>query len=341
MERIRESDVRKEKVLYLQPGKVEVSVVTHFNTKATICMKKIFVDNIYEATEIQSEFIAMAYFEHPNILSLKGASLEGNGKEITHVLIYMDYFPEGDLEKHIQGAVNSRSYFSEETVLEYLKQLVSGYSYMEKKNIAHRDIKPQNIFLSGNGKVLKIGDLGSAIKKEGNSGATLTGTPLYLSPLLRKALSLQGLGGMAVRHNIFKSDVYSLGLTLLYMASLKPVSDLVQLDNLESRIKQRLADLPEQYPVLRQVLQSMLEVEEQLRPDFTELNAMVSKVNKVDTLTTQTIISTSVHVFLANCKCSICSLDSPEDQLYVFSNQMICFKCYESFMSQRHKTSKL
>lgn len=341
MDRIRESDVRKEKVLYLQTGKVEVSVVYNLSTKEQICMKKIFVDSIQEATLIQSEFIAMAYFDHPNILSLKGASLEGNAKEITHVLIYMDYFPEGDLEKFIQHAINSKTYLSEETILEYLKQLVSGYCYMEKKNIAHRDIKPQNIFLTGNGKTLKIGDLGSAIKKEGNSGATLTGTPLYLSPILRKAYTFQSLSGMNIKHNIFKSDVYSLGLTFLYLASLRSVNDLANLENLEGKINKRVADLPEQYTILKKILFSMLEVNEQERPNFTELNAMLGKFNRIETLTIESIISTGVNLMLAPSKCSICNLENSEDQLYLFKTKMICVKCYESFMRKRGKVSKL
>ena len=51
MERISESDVKLEEILYKQQGKVEVYKVKHYRTGEILCMKKIFVENVEAAEE--------------------------------------------------------------------------------------------------------------------------------------------------------------------------------------------------------------------------------------------------------------------------------------------------
>ena len=81
----------------------------------------------------------------------------------------------------------------------------------QKARLIHRDIKPDNIFLSSAGEV-KVGDLGLAksINDEA-SQMTITGvmlgTPHYMSPEQV----------MADRNVDFRSDIYSLGCTLFHM----------------------------------------------------------------------------------------------------------------------------
>jgi hypothetical protein len=83
----------------------------------------------------------------------------------------------------------------------------------KRAQIIHRDIKPDNIFLSSEGEV-KLGDLGLA-KSLGTEGSHLTqtgtsmGTPYYISPE-------QAHGEKAVD---FRSDIYSLGCTLFHLIS--------------------------------------------------------------------------------------------------------------------------
>ena len=109
MERMIESDIKVLDVLYKQPGKVEVSKVQHKKTNQILCMKKIFVDNLMDATFIQNECLTMALLQHPYILSLRAASLGGQDRAITHVIIFMDYFEEGDLEKLIFTRIREAS----------------------------------------------------------------------------------------------------------------------------------------------------------------------------------------------------------------------------------------
>lgn len=81
-----------------------------------------------------------------------------------------------------------------------------------KAHLIHRDIKPDNIFLSTDGEV-KLGDLGLAKNAGENQSLTMTGasmgTPYYISPE-------QGQGKKDVD---LRADIYSLGCTLFHLVA--------------------------------------------------------------------------------------------------------------------------
>jgi serine/threonine protein kinase len=336
MEKIRENDVIKIEVIYVVQGIVEVSKVRHIRSNEIMCMKKIFVKDVQAASSFQSEFITMASLKHPNILKLRSVILSGSGNMIEYILIFCDFCEEGDLDAFIVKTMNRRAFLPEQTIFNYLKQIISALSYMESHQIAHRDIKPQNIFLTDGGSTLKLGDFGSAAKETSFQYKTLTGTPLYLSPALRREFSMMMMNG--VDHNLFKSDVYSLGLTFLYMASLQPVTDLTALNGLEDRIELRIKALPSQYPLVKEILYEMLRFDEKTRPSFSELEIIIDK------LTTPRIkgILKSNQKFnnfifvdsLFGC-CGICKKECQESKVYVFNAGLLCFECFEFYQNQR------
>jgi serine/threonine protein kinase len=335
MERISESDVVIIERIYAQHGRVEVSKVRHIRSGRTLCMKKVFVSNIQEATAMQSEYLAMATLQHDNIVKLTAASLGGQDKTITHLLIFSEYCEEGDLKKIIKRCAGSRYFLQEDLILQYLKMLVNAFVFMQDKNIAHRDIKPQNIFVCENGSKLKVGDLGSASQQEDNNVNNIVGTPLYLSPLLRKAYS-QNVQFGGVSHNVYKSDVYSLGLTFLYLASLKPVNDLINLSDMVQRTESRIRELEHSYPVLSEILKGMLADDEFFRFDFLTLRSALNKEAKVserlDTQTYHRVAQKKGRLEFSNFKCNACSMNKREDELFVFHSGLVCFSCRASFL---------
>ena len=84
-----------------------------------------------------------------------------------------------------------------------------------KAQLIHRDIKPDNIFLSNDGEV-KLGDLGLAKSSDQQQGLTMTGasmgTPLYISPE-----QAEGKRDIDLR-----TDIYSLGATLYHLITGTP-----------------------------------------------------------------------------------------------------------------------
>jgi NIMA (never in mitosis gene a)-related kinase 1/4/5 len=75
----------------------------------------------------------------------------------------MEYARNGALSDLISKKKISGTKFDTDTILQYVGQITLAIVIMHSKNILHRDIKTQNIFISENG-VLKLGDFG--ISKE-------------------------------------------------------------------------------------------------------------------------------------------------------------------------------
>ena len=90
-------------------------------------------------------------------------------------------------------------------------QICLALEYVHDQGVIHRDIKTQNIFLTGNNTV-KLGDfgvsklLGTAI----SNAMTVVGTPYYMSPEVCKSEPYSA-----------KSDVWALGCILYELCTLK------------------------------------------------------------------------------------------------------------------------
>ena len=107
---------------------------------------------------------------------------------------------------------------------------------MKQKKIAHRDIKPQNILVFPNN-IYKITNLGEAKQVQNiNNIITLKGTELYMSPIVHFNYKLNKKN---LVHDVFKSDVFSLGYSVLFMICLniKVLEDIREINNMEDIIK--------------------------------------------------------------------------------------------------------
>ena len=94
----------------------------------------------------------------------------------------------------------------------YLIQICQGLKYLHQKRILHRDIKPRNIFLDGDGNI-KIGDmgLGRALDPGSQFAETGVGTPLYFSPEMCQEKPYNQ-----------KSDIWAFGCLMYELASREP-----------------------------------------------------------------------------------------------------------------------
>ena len=93
----------------------------------------------------------------------------------------------------------------EETVVKIAKDICAALELCKKHEIIHRDIKPQNIFVSPNGDY-KLGDFGIAKTVERTMGGTKIGTYKYMAP---EVYNNKPYGTAA--------DIYSLGLVLYWL----------------------------------------------------------------------------------------------------------------------------
>jgi serine/threonine-protein kinase len=106
--------------------------------------------------------------------------------------------------------INRKDALSGKRALDIVLQIARALEHADQHGLVHRDIKPQNIIVTGKG-VAKLCDLGLAKTQDPEPDITRTGvsmgTPHYISPEQAK-----GLTDVDVR-----SDIYSLGATLYHM----------------------------------------------------------------------------------------------------------------------------
>lgn len=109
---------------------------------------------------------------HPNIVHCYDVI-----RSQSEVFIIMEYCDSGDLMSIIKRPIK------EKYAQFYFCQLANGLEFLDTHNIIHRDIKPKNILLTNNRRVLKIADFGLAKRISDMSlHETICGSPLYMAP---------------------------------------------------------------------------------------------------------------------------------------------------------------
>ena len=209
------------------------------------------------------------------IVNLFGNLLIQNGYEF-HYYELMELC-EKDFEQEIKLRSINFNYYSEQELYSIMYQLIVTLSFLQKNHITHRDIKPQNILIS-NG-IYKLCDFGDIrfMQREGIVVQRVRGSELYMSPILFNGLRMKQL---QVRHNTYKSDVFSLGMVFLLAACLSydGLVEIRELADMNQKILIINKYLSKRYsPKLIRVLGLMLETEETNRPDFISLeNVLVN-----------------------------------------------------------------
>ena len=92
------------------------------------------------------------------------------------------YCEGGDLGRYLSKMTKP---LEEQLLVEWLVQICMALQYLHQRNILHRDLKTQNIFLTGS-HIIKLGDLGIArvLDSAQDLATTVIGTPYYMSPEL-------------------------------------------------------------------------------------------------------------------------------------------------------------
>jgi serine/threonine protein kinase/Tfp pilus assembly protein PilF len=153
-------------------------------------------------SRFMQEAKAAAALNHPNILNVYEID-EQDGM----MFMVMEYLDGETLKDHMNNLKTGPGLPFRQS-LDWAAMIAKGLKAAHDKNIIHRDIKPQNIMITGGGNV-KIMDFGLAKLKSG-AGLTKTGTSLgtlsYMSP--------EQVQGVATDQ---RSDIWSLGVVLYEM----------------------------------------------------------------------------------------------------------------------------
>jgi len=160
-------------------------------------LKQEFSENANFVSKFRIEAQAAAGLMHPNIVNVYDV-----GEENGIYYIVMELVEGITLKKYIE----KKARLSVKEALSITIPICQGIEAAHNNNIIHRDIKPQNIIISKDGKV-KVTDFGIAKAATSNTiTSNVMGSVHYTSPE-------QARGGFSDE----KSDIYSLGITLFEM----------------------------------------------------------------------------------------------------------------------------
>lgn len=162
-------------------------------------LKQEFSEDINFVTKFRTEAQSAAGLEHPNIVNIYDVGSE-NGMHF----IVMEYVEGITLKTYIEK--KGQLSFKEATSIAI--QVARGIEAAHNKAITHRDIKPQNIMISTDGKV-KVTDFGIAKAISSNTiSSDAMGSVHYASPEQARNGFMDG-----------RSDIYSLGIVMYEMVT--------------------------------------------------------------------------------------------------------------------------
>ncbi|BGP37387.1 Suppressor of Sensor Kinase (SLN1) [Rhodotorula kratochvilovae] len=206
-----------------------VYLAVNLDSGEELAVKEIRFQDLQSAPNlvktIRDEMKVMEMLRHDNIVTYYGIEVHRD-----KVFIFEEYCPGGSLANLLE-----HGRIEDEIIIQiYALQMLSGLIYLHSQNVVHRDIKPDNILLDGNGtikyvdfgaaKVLaknqktlasrsRIGSSAAPVAVDGAAPAdanSLTGTPMYLSPETVKGERRGKMGAM---------DVWAVGCVILECAT--------------------------------------------------------------------------------------------------------------------------
>jgi len=214
-----------------------------------------------ESAEKEAEVLSTLDYHHYVVRYIESFLHNNN------LYIVMEYCDGGDLAQRIALAKKNGKFFKEEKVMKWFVQMALGLEAIHSHNILHRDLKSQNIFLTGSGEDAKIGDFGisKVLTSDTELAQTVIGTPYYLSPEICEG-----------RPYSKGSDIWSLGCILYEIVTLRRAFTGKNLPNLVLKIlRGKYPPIPDIYSKkLARIIESMLRQDPKLRPPIEQILAL-------------------------------------------------------------------
>ena len=162
-------------------------------------LKQEFSEDVNFVSKFRTEAQSAAGLEHPNIVNIYDVGSESG----IHYIV-MEYVEGVTLKTYIE----KKLHLTYKEAVSIAIQVGRGIEAAHAKHIIHRDIKPQNILISTEGKA-KVTDFGIARAVSSNTiSADVMGSVHYASPEQARNGFVDG-----------KSDIYSLGIVMYEMVT--------------------------------------------------------------------------------------------------------------------------
>ena len=154
------------------------------------------MDNPVNLIRFKNEATIAASLNHPNIVKVY------NHGTVDGVPYIANEFIKG---QNLKQVLDFRSSVPVEEAVDYMIQLASALDYAHQHGIVHRDVKPDNLYVMGDG-TIKLGDFGiaqtDATSQITSKDSEIVGSVHYLAPEITSGKPATG-----------QSDIYSAGVT--------------------------------------------------------------------------------------------------------------------------------
>ena len=163
---------------------------------------KINLGDKKKSKRLEQEIQIHKLMHHPNVVQFIDFQ-----EDSLYYYVFLEYVAGCELFQLLLKNIK----FSEQKSAVLFKQILLGLQYIHSLNVAHRDLKPQNILIDKFDRI-KICDFGLSRhfdKKEGFLTKTPCGSPCYVSP--------ECISGCS--YNAEKSDLWSCGVILYIMVT--------------------------------------------------------------------------------------------------------------------------
>ena len=227
-------------------------------------LKQEFSENANFVSKFRVEAQAAAGLMHPNIVNVYDV-----GEENGIYYIVMELVEGITLKKYIE----KKARISVKEAISIAIQASMGIEAAHNNHIIHRDIKPQNMLISMDGKV-KVADFGiaRAVSSQTMNAATVVGSVHYISPE-----QAQG------QHATPQSDIYSLGIVAYEgLCGHRPFTGATPVDIAAAHVNNPVPPLPDSVDVqLREFVMSMLSKDPLDRPkDALTVSRTLSRIER-------------------------------------------------------------
>jgi hypothetical protein len=185
-----------------------------------------------DADELIEEIKLLKQLHHPHIVEYYGCQTAVNEEDGTRVIdIFLEHCHGGSINTLRRKFDRKECRLSVALARTYTRQVVEGLTYLHAKGVVHRDIKGDNVLISGSGDA-KLADFGcskkvgtSVLLKNDESGSpsgggvsganmkTLVGTPLFMAPEVMK----EEAGGYTAA-----ADIWSIGCLVIELFGRQP-----------------------------------------------------------------------------------------------------------------------
>ena len=184
-------------------GATSIVYLARNHISSEICcvkvIKKSGLENKDDIKFFKREILILSSINHENIVKFYELI-----EDSTSFYLFMEYCAGESLQKIIE----MNNGMNENIIKIVLKQILSGLSYLHCNEIAHRDIKPDNIIISSNFKV-KIVDFGLSTNDSSNLRTTFCGSLAFAAP---ECISREP-------YNATFADIWSAGVCLYMMST--------------------------------------------------------------------------------------------------------------------------